>query len=66
MRAEQQRRALKAIMPVEQTRSSKLKGRTVADGSAQHPYIQKDEVASPTVSQEELFLTCIAGAFEAR
>ena len=63
---EQRNRALRAITLVEQKRSGKLKGRTVADGRGQRDYLTKEEAASPTVSLEALFLSCAIDAYEER
>jgi hypothetical protein len=63
---DQKRRALKAITLIEEKRSGKIKGCTVANGSAQRPYITKEDAASPTISLEALFLSCIIDAYKQR
>ena len=43
-----------------------IKGRTVANGSKQRAYLNKEDMASPTVSIEALLLTLITDAMEDR
>ena len=48
------RAALKAINLIKEKRDGRVKGRTCADGPKQRAYIPKEEVSSPTISQEAL------------
>ena len=60
----QKRMALRAINLIKEKRCGKLKGRTVADGSAQRDLYTKDETASPTISNDALMLTLLVDAWE--
>ena len=62
----QKRMALRAIHLIKEKRCGKLKGRTVADGSAQRDLYTKDETASPTISNDALMLTLLVDAWENR
>ena len=56
--------SLNAIDQIKQKRCSKLKGRTVADGSKQQNSFTKAEVSSPTLSLEGFLATLIIDAQE--
>ena len=64
--AEQRRKALEYIMTIKQKRNGVIKGRGCADGRKQRAYLIKDEVSSPTVSLDTLFLSVAIDSFEGR
>jgi len=45
------------MMLVTEKRDESVKGRCVYDGSKTRPYFAHEDTASPTVSQEAIFLT---------
>ena len=47
-------------------RSGDVKGRMVYNGKPTRDWLSRDEVASPTVTTEGLFLTCVIDAKEER
>ena len=51
---EQKQKALRLISLIKKKRCGKVKGRIVADGSKQRPYMRKEDVGSPTVHLENL------------
>ncbi len=51
---------------VVEKRDGRKKGRTVADGSTQRSYVDKDDAASPTASTEAVLLTGVIDAKEGR
>ena len=53
-------------MFLKQKISGRIKGRGYADGQKQRKFITKEESSAPTISTEELFLTCIIDALERR
>lgn len=63
---QQKCRALRAINLIKEKRSGVLKGRSVADGSAQWNIYTKEQTASPTVSTDALMLTLMIDALEER
>ena len=63
---EQRRKAMRAITMVEEKRTGAIKGRTVADGSMQRPYIDSSEAASPTATTEAVIITCAIEGAEKR
>jgi uncharacterized membrane protein YgcG len=63
---EQKRRALNYLMYLKQKRCGRIKARGCADGRKQRLYKNKDEVSSPTVSTEAVFLTSVIEAQERR
>ena len=52
----QQKEALRAIALVKEKRDLRIKGRIVVDRRPQHKHTTPEEVWSPTVSQEGMFL----------
>lgn len=62
----EKKKALRAINLIKEKRSGDLKGGTCTDGRPQRRYIQKEECASPTVSNEVLFATLLIDALERR
>ena len=54
------------MMLVTEKRDKSIKGRCVYDGSKTRPYFDREETASPTVSQEAIFLTTVIDAHENR
>ena len=62
----QKRMALRAINVIKEKRCGKLKGRNVADGSVQRELYTKAETASPTISNDALFLTMLVDAWKDR
>jgi hypothetical protein len=51
---------------LKQKRSGQIKGRGCADGRRQRIYNKKEDVTSPTVAVESVFLTCLIDASENR
>ena len=51
---------------VEQKRDGKIKARKVIGGDRQRDYITKEDVSSPTMSEEAVMLTCVIKAQEDR
>ena len=51
---------------MEEKRDKTIKGRLVASGNFQRPYINKDDVVYPTFSMEGLLLTDVIDASEGR
>jgi Reverse transcriptase (RNA-dependent DNA polymerase) len=66
MTEEQKSESLRALSVIKEKRCGKLKGRTVADGSAQREKYAKEDTGSPTVSSDALFLTILIDANENR
>ena len=64
--SEQRRKSIHAIKLVNEKKSGKIKGRTVADSRSQRAYTDPEDTASPTVSLEVLMLTCVIEAEEER
>jgi hypothetical protein len=62
----QKKGALRAINVIKEKRCGKIKGRTVADGSAQRHLYTKEETSSPTVSTDALMLSLMIDAAEER
>ena len=62
----QKKAALKYLMFLKQKRCGKIKGRGCADGRKQWMYKSKDEMSTPTISTEALFLTCLIDTMEGR
>ena len=62
----QKKMALRAINLIKEKRCGKLKGRTVADGSAQRGLYAKEETASPTISNDAFLMTMLVDAWEDR
>ena len=56
--------ALNLITLIKKKRRGKIKARVCANGRKQRRYIQKDEVASPTVQLESLITTMVIDALE--
>ena len=61
--SKQKRNALRAINLIKEKRCGKLKGRTVADGSAQRDLYTKEESASPTISNDSLMIMVLINAW---
>jgi len=64
--SEQRRKYLRAITLVNEKKSGKIKGRTIANGRSQREYVDPADAASPTVSLEGLLLTCVIESKEER
>ena len=62
----EKRKALKAINLIKEKRCSKIKVRTVTDGSQQRKYVSRDETISLTISLLALFATFIIDVQEGR
>ena len=60
------KKALSYLMFLKRKRSSRIKGRGVADGRPQREYISKEESSSPTVSLYALMASCVMDAIEER
>ena len=56
-------RAMESLISIVQKRSSKIKARTIANGSTQRAYIDRDESASPTAESDAIIIT---GVIEAK
>ena len=63
---EQRTKVLRAITLLTQKRTGIIKGRTVADGSTQREYIDKNEATSPALSNEALVISVAIDAYEKR
>ena len=64
--SKQRRLAMNSLFFLTEKRDGRIKGRTVADGSKQRLWINKDEVSSPTVATESIILSAIIDAKEGR
>ncbi len=62
----QKRAAMRALNMFKEKRNGTLKGRTCADGRSQRNLYDKSQTASPTVSTDDLMLSIIIDAYEAR
>jgi hypothetical protein len=62
----QKAEALHALSVIKEKCCGKLKGRMVADGSAQRGKYSKEETGSPTIASDALFLTIMIDAYENR
>jgi len=62
----QRRQAMSSLFFITEKRDGKIKGRTVADGSKQRLWINKEELSSPTVAVESVVLSAIIDAKEQR
>ena len=60
------RKALGYLMFLKRKRCGKIKARGCADGRKQRLYITKEDAASPTVSNEAVFITAMIDALEDR
>ena len=58
--------ALQYLMFLKQKRNGTIKGRGCADGRKQQAYTTKEDVSSPTVAIESVFLSCVIDAMEKR
>jgi Reverse transcriptase (RNA-dependent DNA polymerase) len=63
---EQKSESLHALSVIKEKRDGRLKGRTVADGSAQRGKFSKAETGSPTAASDAVLLTAIVDAHEGR
>ena len=64
--SEQLRRVLRAITMIKQKRCGRMKGRTVADGSKQRDYTDKNEASASTLAIESLLISICIDAKEER
>ena len=62
----QRKGALRAISLIKEQRDGRIKGRTVADGRPQRKYKSPEDIYSPTVSTEGIFLSLAIDAKENR
>jgi hypothetical protein len=53
---EDKKKTLNSIIFITEKRNGEIKARTVANGSTQHAYINKENAASPTVMIESVLL----------
>ena len=60
---DKRREALSSLMHLKKKRNGKTKGIACADGCLQRKVFTKDEVASPIVSTEIVFITATIDAF---
>ena len=56
--------SLRAINPIKENWSGKLKGRACTDGQPQRCYITKEDVSSPNISLKSLFISLVIDAHE--
>jgi Reverse transcriptase (RNA-dependent DNA polymerase) len=63
---EQKSESLRALSVIKEKRDGRLKGRTVADGSAQRGKFSKSETGSPTAASDAVLLTAVVDAHEGR
>ena len=63
---EQKKEALAHLMFLKRKCGRKIKGRGCADGRKQRAYTAKEDAASPTVSNEAMFLKAVIDAMEGR
>jgi len=63
---DQKQEALRAVNPIKEKRSGKLKGRTCADGRSQRAHYTKEDTTSPTLSTDALMLSLMIDAKEGR
>jgi Reverse transcriptase (RNA-dependent DNA polymerase) len=63
---EQKSESLRALSVIKEKRDGQLKGRTVADGSAQCGKFSKAETGSPTAASDAVLLPAIVDAHEGR
>jgi hypothetical protein len=63
---DQKKEALRAINLIKEKRCGKIKGRTLADGRSQRSKYAKEDISSPTVSNDALMLTFLIDAVEKR
>ena len=64
MTREKNRSALRYLIFLTKKRSSQIKSRVFAGGHKQREYMTKEETYSPTVSTEELMISCLMDAKE--
>ena len=62
----EKRKAMEALMFLTEKRDKTVKGRMVYNGKPTREWLPKGKAASPTVSQEAVFLTAIVDAKEGR
>ena len=63
---EQKRRALSSLIFLKEKSCGKIKGRSCADGRPQRETMTKEETTSPTVMNENVFITATIDAHEGR
>jgi Reverse transcriptase (RNA-dependent DNA polymerase) len=63
---EQKSESLRALSVIKEKRDGRLKGRTVADGSAQRGKFTKSETGSPTAASDAVLLTATVDAHKGR
>ena len=63
---EQKKNALHALNLIKEKRDGVLKGRTVADGRKQRKWYTREDVSSPTISNDSLFALLTVSAAERR
>ena len=66
MSKQQKRDALYALNLIKEKRNGEIKGRTVADGRKQRKWYTKDEVTSPTISNDSLMALLTVSSAEKR
>ncbi|KAL7464347.1 hypothetical protein ACHAXS_004676 [Conticribra weissflogii] len=64
--ADQKRKALSTVTFIKEKRDKRVKGRVCADGRKQREEFSREEAASPTVTNESVFLTGVIDAKEHR
>jgi hypothetical protein len=63
---EQKSESLRALSVIKEKRDGKLKGRTVANGSAQKGKFSKSKTGSPTAASDVVLLTTMIDPYENR
>ena len=63
---QEKKKALESHLFLKQKRDNSIKGRMVAGGDKQRPYIQKEDATSPTAHLESVLLTATIDALEGR
>ena len=64
--SQQKKDSLNAINLIKEKRCGRIKGRTVADGRKQRHQYSREEITSPTVSNDALSMTLLIDANEKR
>ena len=66
MTAEEKKKAMESLIFLTEKRDGRLKARTVANGSVQRRWMEREDTASPTTALESVLLTATIDAMEQR
>ena len=66
MTQEERRKALESLTFLTEKRDGRIKARTIANGSVQRKWMDKEDTASPTTALESVLLTSVIDAKEGR